>query len=649
MKAVTTTDYLTVKQVSELRGCSEQYIRSLIVKNRIEHEEDADPGNHIRQWLIPVSALGPKLQAKYYGRQPKKPPKPPAEKKPIDAYNAQERREIDTWITIIKAWLSARYGEDKPTADAAFIRRMAEEHPELPLSAGILYRHWKAWRNQDYDALIDKRGKARKGRSSIDEAVWQAFLSYYLDQSQFPIENCYKYTRLWARQARPELLDGIPSYFSFYRRVQADIPEPVKVLGRQGEKAYRDRCAPYIRREYEGMESNEYWVADNHTFDIITEGAEGQRHRLYLTAYSDALSGIFTGFAVVENPSSDATLYALRKGILAHGIPKNLYVDNGREFLTHDVGGLGHRRKKSTAGLIEPPGVFARLGITMINALVRNARAKIIERRFLDVKNEISRLFETFTGGSVADKPERLKSVLKAERIPTDRQLLDAIDDLLTGYYNEQPYNGPIERFRGMSRMDVYLENLHTKRTASEEDLNLMLMRSTRPQKVGRRGVHLEIAGRRLDYWDNDLITTYFGQSVYVRYDPEDLKNVRVYDTEDRYIKSVMADDLTIQRYGADKESVKAAQRRIRSAEKTVRQAKESAMLASVDRITALDLILQDAGEKRAARIAAAEGESPVLEIQRVDEQPLLQRVGDIPLNTMVRNTERRLNKSKDD
>ena len=647
---MTDMDYLTVKQVAELRGCSERYIRTLISQNRIEHEEDADPDNHIRQWLIPISALDPKLQAKYYGKQPKKQqPKPEAEKKPLDAYSVEERREIDTWIMIIKEWLSARYGEDKPAVDAKFISRMAKDHPELQLSSGILYRHWKAWRDQDYDALIDKRGKARKGRTSIDETVWQAFLSYYLDESQFPIERCCEYTRLWVKQSRPELLDGIPSYFSFYRRAQNDIPEPVKILGRQGEKAYRDRCAPYIRREYEGMESNEYWVADNHTFDVITEGAGGQRHRLYLTAYSDALSGIFTGFSVVENPSSDATLYALRKGILAHGIPKNLYVDNGREFLTHDVGGLGHRRKKSSGEIIEPPGVFKRLGITMINALVRNARAKIIERRFLDVKNEISRLFETFTGGSVAEKPERLKSVLKAGRIPTDRQLLDAIEDLLIGYYNEQPYNGPIERFRGMSRMDVYLENLHTKRTATEEDLALMLMRSTRPQKVSRRGVHLEIAGRRLDYWDNDLITTYFGNSVYVRYDPENLKEVRVYDTEDRYIKTVAADDLTIQRYGADKEAVKAAQRRIRSAEKTVKLAKESAILASVDRITALDLILQDAGEKRAARIAAAEGDAPVLEIQRVEEQPLLQAVGDIPLDTMVRNAERRFNKPKDE
>ena len=31
-------------------------------------------------------------------------------------------------------------------------------------------------------------------------------------------------------------------------------------------------------------------------------------------------------------------------------IPDNIYVDNGREFLTFDIGGLGHRKKKPKDG-----------------------------------------------------------------------------------------------------------------------------------------------------------------------------------------------------------------------------------------------------------------------------------------------------------
>ena len=43
------------------------------------------------------------------------------------------------------------------------------------------------------------------------------------------------------------------------------------------------------------MQSNEYWIADTHTFDVVTKGDGGGTHRLYLTAFMDARSGIFSG------------------------------------------------------------------------------------------------------------------------------------------------------------------------------------------------------------------------------------------------------------------------------------------------------------------------------------------------------------------
>ena len=243
-------------------------------------------------------------------------------------------------------------------------------------------RRQRALDENDLDGLVNKRGKNRKGKSTITDPMRQAFLYYYLDQSQHPIKKCYEYMKLWAQQEAPYLVADIPSYTTFYRMVQNDIPEPIKVLGREGEKAFDDRCAPYIQRIYSEMASNEWWIADNHTFDVITQGDNGQRHRLYLTAFFDARSGIFTGCYVTLNPSSQATLIALRKGILKYGIPKNIYVDNGREFLTFDIGGLGHRKKKpkDAQERFEPPPVFERLGIKMTNAIVRNAKAKIIER-----------------------------------------------------------------------------------------------------------------------------------------------------------------------------------------------------------------------------------------------------------------------------
>ncbi len=54
----------------------------------------------------------------------------------------------------------------------------------------------------------------------------------------------------------------------------------------------------------------------------------------------------------------------------------------------------------------------------MKNAIVKNAKAKIIAWRFRDIQDHHSRLFETYTGGNVVEKPEKHKGVLKNGEIP---------------------------------------------------------------------------------------------------------------------------------------------------------------------------------------------------------------------------------------
>nr|WP_326125771.1 Mu transposase C-terminal domain-containing protein [uncultured Oscillibacter sp.] len=580
-------------------------------------------------------------------------PVPPADllperkaSKPLDHYTAEEQKEIAWWLRTLKEWQQYRskYPGSKAEADDMFIALCAKTDPEHRLSVDMLYRRQRALDENDLDGLVNKRGKNRKGKSTITDPMRQAFLYYYLDQSQHPIKKCYEYMKLWAQQEAPYLVADIPSYTTFYRMVQNDIPEPIKILGREGEKAFDDRCAPYIQRIYSEMASNEWWIADNHTFDVITQGDNGQRHRLYLTAFFDARSGIFTGCYVTTAPSSQATLIALRKGILKYGIPENIYVDNGREFLTFDIGGLGHRKKKPKDGQerFEPPPVFERLGIKMTNAIVRNAKAKIIERRFRDVKDHLSRLFDTYTGGNVLEKPERLKGVLKNGEIPLDSTFTEAVEELLDWYFNQQPYGGEVVADRGKPRQQVYNENLYTKRVAGAEDLNLMLMRSARPQKVGRLGVRLPIAGYNISYWDDDFIMQMQGKQVYLRYDPDDLREVRVYDLQDRFICTLPARDDVICKYGDDGEQVKDAIRKTRSLKKKAKAQVEASILPFVSRRTALELVMEQAHQSKTARIVPS-ADPKVLELQRPDEEPLLRAVAGGPdLDVMNRNALKR-------
>ncbi len=641
---------LSTQEVARLYGKDERTIRRWAKSGKIQAASFLNEFNS-PEYLFPLDALDASIQEKYFAQLKASLPVPSAvnplkrgTSRPLDHYTAEEREEITWWLKTVDDWqrYRSKYPGSKAEADDRFIALCAKTDPEHEFSIDTLYRRWKSIKQNDLDGLIDKRGKWKKGKSDIQPEVWDAFLYFYLQEAQHPMMKCYEYMKLLLREDHPDLVADIPSYTTFTRRVKSDIPEAVEVLGREGQKAFRDRCAPYIRRTYESMASNEWWIADNHTFDVITQGDNGQRHRLHLTAFFDARSGIFTGCHVTENPCSQATLIALRKGILKYGIPENIYVDNGREFLTFDIGGLGHRKKKPKDGQerFEPPPVFERLGIKMTNAIVRNAKAKIIERRFRDVKDHLSRLFDTYTGGNVLEKPERLKGVLKNGEIPLDGTFTQAVEELLDWYFNQQPYGGEVVADRGKPRQQV--ENLHTKRVAGAEDLSLMLMRSARPQKVTRRGVHLDIAGQRLDYWNDDMLMSLLGKQVYFRYDPDDLSEVRVYDLEDRYIMTVPVDNTAVLTYGASREDVKEAMGKVRRMERLTREALKVSAYPAFGKRTALELVMEQAYQSKTARIVPS-ADPKVLELQRPDEEPLLRAVAGGPdLDVMNRNALKR-------
>lgn len=168
-----------------------------------------------------------------------------------------------------------------------------------------------------------------------------------------------------------------------------------------------------------------------------------------------------------------------------------------------------------------------------------------------------------------------------------------------------------------------------------------MLMRSARVQTVTRRGVHLDIAGQRLDYWNDDFIFNYMGKKVYFRYDPDDLSAVRVYDLEDRFIMTVPVDNTAVLTYGASKEEVKQAMGKVRRLERITKEALEASTVQAFGRRTALELVLEQAHENQTARIIP-EARPKVLELQRPQEEPLLKAVGGPDLDVMNRNAMKR-------
>lgn len=540
------------------------------------------------EYVLSLSALPPDAQSRWYAQNGERPDvtqllaeaqreaKSPSHKA-MDEYTSTEREQIAFWMDVVDEWRAYRRGPGRAAdLDEDFVERIRARFPDRQISKPTLYRKWQAIRREDWDSLVENRGKARKGQCSIHPEAWNVFCALYFTQTELRVERCMELTEEWARQNCRQALP-LPSLQTFQRAVNR-VPAEVQYYARKGPRKWWAKYSPYIARRYDNMESNQIWVGDTYTMDIVTRAETGQLHRMYLSAWVDARSGIFVGWSISGESKSQNSVNALRDGCIRQGtMPlENLYTDNGREFLTYDFGGRGHRAKAVLANgetPFQPLTIMQRMEVDMINAIPKNSRAKVVERSFEALKDRVMRLFPTFTGGSPAEKPEQLKDILRTGRkAPTDDEARDILNKLIQYDLNYAKYDGPVIKDKGKRKIDVYNEySVREKIPADPGVLRLMLMRSTRPLKVGRAGIVITINGVPLKYWSED-IRQYMDRKVYIRYDPADLSSVRMYEAEtDAYLMTVSRSPLEAS-YGEDPEVLKELLKLQRKTQRAVRE-----------------------------------------------------------------------------
>ncbi len=583
--------YLTVKQLAEIKGCTERYIRNCITKGKMEaiQKTGLSTGQGGMEYRIPLSKLDEKVQLKYkryLKKQQKEVEKQVQEQqnKTIADLTEKEKQNVMFWRKLLESWQSYRGKEaDKEKADNEFIKVINVQNEGLHLSRRTLYRKWNSYIMEGEAALADGRGKHGNHNYKMTKEIFDVFEYYYLNENKPSIKQCMRETALYFEGQEIEL----PCYTTFKRSAKK-IPKAIKLYFREREKVFIDKCAPYIKRMYEDLESNDIWVADNHTFDIMVE-KEGKPARVYLTAFMDVRSRKMMGWCVTDAPSSDATIYALKKGCEKFGVPRSIYTDNGREFLFHDLGGNGFRKKRKNGEELKLPSILDDLGIEFRTALPRNARGKGIERAFYTVKEHFSKLFESYTGGTILERPDRLKKMVKTMKgLPSIEEFIQYVDIYIEGWYNKQPHEGT--GMKGKCPDEVFAENMITKRVLPKEKADLMFMRyaksNTGMLKVGKNGITLTFYGKQLQYWNEELWKEYFGQNVYVRYNPEDLSNIRIYDEQKRFLCiAALKEELS---YTASKQEVKKQQQQNRNAIKEVANYKAKKEMEQKDALTML-------------------------------------------------------------
>lgn len=409
-------------------------------------------------------------------------------------------------------------------------------------------------------ALLDGRGRpASAGADHCSPDAWLRFKQLYLDPRRRSAQLCWEIVRAEA----DKLGWAWPALHTVRRRMDAEIDASTRDFHRLGEKRWRARHAPRIERDFTVYRPGEMWCGDHHEFDLLCLH-RGRPIRPWLTAWMDMRTRLFVGWHIAPSPDSDTILAAFRAGVLEHGAPLRILIDNGKDYRSRAIAG-GKRRK---APVDEPRvrSICAQLGIEPHFTQTYSGESKPIERAFKTVCDRFSKLFPTYTGGGPDTRPETLYADLRAERLdlPDLEEVARLFAQWVEQHYHLRPHTG--DGMDGRCPLDVWAsEEPIARRTAPREVLDLLLCR-TEIVKVTRRGVRYD----GICYGQDDVrVARLIGRRVMLRIDPTLRDRVHVCDLEGRWITTAFNRRLT----GATAEEVKAGMRRQRAARRRAKEA----------------------------------------------------------------------------
>lgn len=640
---------LSVDEASKLEGVARNTLIKRIGRGSLRSVQEVVSGRRGYEHRIALSDLSAKAQARYYNEQlQNSSPKPdPTERlldKSLESLTDRQREQAAHWRRVLEEWRAyiAEYPRQGTEKTKDFIDEYNRWHPTMPITERTLRHKWKLYREFGEVALADGRAdRADKGTTSIPDTAWSVFLQWWLDEGQPTVMHTYNLLVEWAKLDMPKLLP-LPAVDSFYRKVK-EIPKPVIDFFRYGKKKFEDEALPFIQRMYDWMDSNDVWVADFHTLDdFVRDDWTGRIFRPHIIAWMDIRSRKMLSIALCESSNSDGVIIAFRKAVEKFGIPKSVYLDNGREFLVRDFGGRGKRKTSEKTSYGET--MLERMQVEMVNAQVANAKAKIIERAFRTFSEQFSKLLSTYTGSSPDRKPHRLEEIMKkGENIPLRSEVERQLWTYIEGWYNTRTTTA--SGVNGMTRNEAYEKNLITKRVATKEELNLMLLRTSRLQSVSRNGVYLDFGNTKLWFYNPDLVMDHMKQKVFVRYNPEDLSTVRVDDEHGRFLMEAPLKDAGGYGGEMDKEAIKRNEKLKRLQRENVREYMERHM-ETIEAPPMMDILMR-AAQRNIADEQSRSYEPDVLEPVRMDNYRLPRAVGAeednlIDLERMIENAKRR-------
>jgi putative transposase len=382
---------------------------------------------------------------------------------------------------------------------------------------------------QDMYAMLHKGKNKNRGRK-VTYLEQSFLLSKLLGPNNIKVGSAIQSLKAAARLGLCESPASLPTLKRWCTDWIAEHPAEW-AQARKGSKYVSENIIKTILRDDSVLKVGSVWVADGHTlaFDVISPKT-GKPVRMTLIMVMDWASRYPVGASLAVTEDSQHILTAFRNGFLNWGaLPEYVYLDNGKAFkakLFHDNWDK-HDLEKELAG------IFPRLNIGVAFAESYNAKAKVIERFFKTLQEQLERFISTFRGSNVADKPatlmrnEKWMQKMFQGEAPTVEEAMQLIAFYVRHIYGETPHTG----LGGRTPWQVFSSSqLPQDRLVEPSRLNFLMLTAER-KNIRNQGINLD--GKL--YWDAALID-YIGQPVIIRYDYNDARWILVYDKTDHFI-----------------------------------------------------------------------------------------------------------------
>lgn len=410
-------EFYTTREVAELLGLST--MRSVFLRAEREHwqaRERAGRGGG-KEWL--VSSMPEETRMALRIAEEKQalascpvPAQLPALSPAATTAILDDRRRYKALARadLVRQYLTwqRKYGATRVQKNEFVMAYGAGAWPDLLKEVGpVSWQTLERWKLEQERAgsvlaLADRRGVTHKGKTMLTDEHKRVILGHILNPNGPNVNQCVREVQKKFK-ALEVSIPSEPTIRRFVRRYMEECFDEW-TLFREGKKAWNDKCAISLLRDWNLVGVGDVVIADGHTLNFETlNPATGKPTRMTIVLFYDGASNCPLGWEIMPSENVDSISAAFRRTCIMLGkFPRVVYLDNGRAFRAKYFKGCADFEQ---AGFL---GLYRDLGCSVIHAWPYHGQSKPIER-FFGTFNDMEVWMPSYTGNDIAHKPARMK------------------------------------------------------------------------------------------------------------------------------------------------------------------------------------------------------------------------------------------------